>query len=299
MKKKYKYLIALIIFVIGVSISIFCYWNSQPYYKKYHYIAHALGGIDGQDYSNSQEALEYAYSNGTRLMEVDFMFTSDNRLVCRHKWSDDMGDELSEEDIPDYQTFMSSKIYGAYTPLDIETIIRFAMNHPDVYFITDVKSYKEDMYEMLEVISETSQLLGFTEYDKRFIIQFYNYENYQQIKDDFNFQNYIFTLYRMKSEIKKNGVDIKVITMPENYLTKEISSKLKENDLALYVHTINSRKSWVKLMIMGVNGIYTDYITPVSMLLLVVKGLVSGTAMILLLLGSIFGIKKIRNRNNK
>lgn len=52
-----------------------------------NYIAHALGGIDGQTYTNSKEAIENSYNKGVRLFEVDVKLTSDNKLVCVHGWS--------------------------------------------------------------------------------------------------------------------------------------------------------------------------------------------------------------------
>lgn len=51
------------------------------------YLAHALGGIDGQTYTNSKEAIENSYNKGVRLFEVDVKLTSDNKLVCVHGWS--------------------------------------------------------------------------------------------------------------------------------------------------------------------------------------------------------------------
>lgn len=270
MKKKIKYLMGTLLLIGMVSFILYFYWNSQPYYKKYHYIAHALGGIDDKTYTNSKEALEYSYSQGNRLMEVDFVITSDKQLVARHRWSDELEDNFSKENIPNLDTFLSSKILGKYTPVDIKTIILFAMEHPDVYFITDIKSYKKEMIDMLKAIEETSRELGFTDFTKRFIIQVYNYDNYELVSGDFQFENYIFTLYRMVDVFKDNEFNqviqfcvdnqIDVITIPKKYITKEIVQKAKENDIFIYVNTINSRKEMLKLRLMGVNGVYTDFI---------------------------------------
>lgn len=49
-------------------------------------IAHAGGGINSQNYSNSLEALEYNYQQGFRYFEIDFSWTSDAQLVCLHDW---------------------------------------------------------------------------------------------------------------------------------------------------------------------------------------------------------------------
>jgi glycerophosphoryl diester phosphodiesterase len=275
MKKNIKYSLIAIIGILVIVIITFLYWRIQPYYKKYHYVAHALGGIEGLEYSNSLEALNSSYSMGTRLMEVDLLYTSDGHLICRHKWSDNLGDGFSEQNIPDYNTFISSKINNVYTTLDIESIIRFAMENPDVYFITDTKSTDIDICEMLEVIKDTAKKLGYKDVDRQFIIQFYNYDDYERISQKFSFQNYIFTLYRMKGELKQNGIanildfcvkkDIKVVTLPKEYATKEICRQLKENGITSYVHTVDSRKIWFKFQLMGIDGIYTNDIYPLKM----------------------------------
>lgn len=270
MYKKIKYLLG-VFSIIGILFFIFyVYWNSQPYYKKYHYIAHALGGIDNKKYTNSKEAMEYSYMMGNRLMEVDLVLTSDKQLVARHKWSNDLEDDFSEENIPNLDTYLSSKIYGSYTPVDIKTIISFAMKHPDVYIITDVKSYKNEMMDMLEIIEKTSTELGFTDFTKRFIIQVYNYENYELVSNNFQFNNYMFTLYRMVDVFKENEIDnllqfcsdnqIKTVTIPIKYITREIVEKAKEKDILIYVNTVNSRKEMIRLRFMGVNGVFTDFI---------------------------------------
>lgn len=274
MKKTTKYHVITVISFITIICMLIIYWNIQPYYKKYSYIAHALGGIDNQDYTNSKEALEYSYSMGYRVMEVDLLFTSDRHLVCRHNWNDKFEDGFSEDNIPDYKTFMNSKIYGKYTPIDIETIIRFAMKHPDVSFITDSKLGDFDISKIAEEIISASKKLGYKDYNKQIIIQFYNYDDYKKLTREYDFQNYIFTLYKMQGELKENGVDniiafciennIKVVTLPEKYVTEERSVSFRENDITLLTHTVDNRKAWNNFMKMGVDGIYTNYITPVK-----------------------------------
>ncbi|WP_099469164.1 glycerophosphodiester phosphodiesterase family protein [Konateibacter massiliensis] len=287
-KKKY-----IIVSVIGIFIFItllLVYRYQQPYYKKYHYIAHALGGIDDKAYTNSMEAMEYSYSKGFRVLEVDLSFTKDKRLVARHEWSDDLGDNFSDENIPTYEEFMETKVYGTYTPVGIEEIIQFAMEHPDVYFVTDTKEYETGIYDMLQVIEDTSKSLGYTQASRQFVIQFYTYENYEEIQKSFDFKNYIFTLYNIKSELKENGIDnilewclennIKVVTLPKAYATKENVSKLEKSGITTYTHTVDSLSRWKKLQEAGVSGVYTNFINPI-------KQYIKGTIKISAILGAV------------
>ncbi len=302
MNRKIKYLMGTLILIIMALLIFYIYWNNQPYYKKYHYIAHALGGIDNKKYTNSKEAMEYSYMMGNRLMEVDLVLTSDKQLVARHKWSNDLGDDFSEEYVPDLNTYLSSKIFGTYTPVDIKAIILFAMEHPDVYFITDIKSYKNEMIDMLEMIEKTSNELGFTDFTKRFIIQVYNYENYELVNQKFQFDNYMFTLYRMVDVFEENGIDyliqfcidnqIKTITIPKEYITQEITKKAKNKGIFIYVNTINSRKEMIKLRLMGVNGVFTDYIYSYKIVESIVKLVVFVIGVILIITLFLYIIKR-------
>lgn len=310
MKKK-----NILIIVLGVLIaaavlilSLNLYRSKQPYYKKYHYIAHALGGIDHRDYTNSKEALELSYANGYRLMEVDFLYTSDGYLVCRHNWNNNLEDGFSKENIPNYNTFMKSKMYGKYTTLDIADIIQFAMDHPDVYFVTDFKSYTYDICDAIEALQNTVKKMGYQNLNNQFVFQCYSYEDYERINQRFSFNNYILTLYRMKDILKEeNGMDeivdfcvknnIKVVTLPKKYATYENCKKLKAKGIQVYSHTINSLKEWIELRKIGVDGIYTDYISPLLICKLLIIGVVGFFLLIIIIFLSyqkILAIKKKR-----
>ena len=54
--------------------------NDDPY----GYVAHALGSIDGQIYTNSKEAFERNYAAGFRLFEVDLVQLKDGTVLAAH-----------------------------------------------------------------------------------------------------------------------------------------------------------------------------------------------------------------------
>lgn len=54
--------------------------NDDPY----SYVAHALGSIDGQLYTNSKEAFERNYAAGFRLFEVDLVQLKDGTVLAAH-----------------------------------------------------------------------------------------------------------------------------------------------------------------------------------------------------------------------
>ena len=59
----------------------------SPWYERYNVIAHAFGGIDSYDYTNSYEALVANYNLGTRVFEIDIATTSNGDLVLLHEWN--------------------------------------------------------------------------------------------------------------------------------------------------------------------------------------------------------------------
>ncbi len=101
-------------------------------------IAHAGGAIDGHVYTNCLEALDLNYSKGFRKFELDILKTSDGHLVAAHDWK--LWKEITNYQgalPPDRCDFLSSKILGQYTPLDIKRINLWFQNHPDASLVTD------------------------------------------------------------------------------------------------------------------------------------------------------------------
>jgi len=118
-------------------------------YAKY-FIAHAGGAIDGINYTNCLEALDLSYSKGCKLFELDLIKTTDDKFVAAHHWEqyktmidypgtiDDT--PLSEEE------FLSFKIHGKYTPMNMERINLWFQNHPDAILVTDKTNDPEKIY---------------------------------------------------------------------------------------------------------------------------------------------------------
>lgn len=76
-------------------------------FTAYRLIAHAMGSIRDQPYTNAYEAMIANYEKGTRVFEIDFMLTSDRKAVARHEWTANMSkmlgqdQELPEENRPE------------------------------------------------------------------------------------------------------------------------------------------------------------------------------------------------------
>lgn len=243
--------------------------TTQPqssWYTTYSVIAHAMGSVNGVDYTNSKEAFEQSYKKGYRVFEIDLSFTSDNRIVLWHDWEEDTGKYVKQSGrkIPTYEFFMSHKICKKYTPLSLEDLIDIMESHPDIYVVTDSKetNYLSILKSLVKESKEDDTILN------RFIIQFYEYDQYAKIQKVYSFKNCLFTIYNLRdrnldhigSFCKKNKIP--VVGVPPKYAgNKRDVVKLKEYGVYVYTYTINKPKNARFYKQCGIDGIYTDSIT--------------------------------------
>lgn len=262
-KKKLVMILSILILAglaIMTGISYNEYKNAE-WYEKYPIICHEGGAIGEVSYTNSKEAFENSISKGHKVFEVDFLYTSDNHLVARHNWNDEITEGFSRDNKPDYETFMNTKIYDMYTPLSIENIIDYMKNNKDIYVVT-VKDYISVLNTIVEAAKVSSS--DYKNILDRFIIQFYKYDQLDNIKSVGEFDKFILTLYRMKEEDRDfdtisrfcvdNGVD--VLTVPQKSALKDNLNIAKSYGLYTYTHTINSEKGLSSMKC----GVYTECI---------------------------------------
>lgn len=236
-------------------------------------IMHALGGIDGFDYTNSLEAFEYNYSHGVKTFEIDFSRTSDNQLVCWHSWSEtQINSQYPLETIPTRNEFLNTKILNHYTPLSPEDLFILMKEHDDIWIITDTKDtdwniVQDDFRLLLEAAQKTDSM----EVLNRLIVQLYTYEMYDAIEEIYSFPMYILTLYKI------GGIDthsftkhcrfcashgINNLTMWVNWVTPELVEIARRYHINIYIHTVNNLSQVQNMKSMGVVGFYTDFLLP-------------------------------------
>ena len=166
--------------------------DNDAWYGKYNVIAHSGGGIDNYKKTNSKEAWQFAYDNGTRIFDADLSFTSDKIIVLRHEWSDDLQqDNISEENIPSYDEFMNTLIYKRYHPMSIFDVIDFMKKNEDCFVACDFKDGIEILEGLVSVFSQEKCLSLFD----RMVISIYDYNDYYQAKKLYNFKNFAIRQY--------------------------------------------------------------------------------------------------------
>lgn len=250
-------------------------WNHT-----YRVMAHALGGIDNYDYTNSLEAFYQNYNEGTRLFEIDLDTTSDGDICLIHTWEDfrnkltDIGGDwpMSTEE------FKKAKIHGKYKTVMFKDLLELMNEIPDFYIIIDSKTFdiegSEVMYNKMieEVDSVNPELIN------RIIPQAYTPDMYVFLDENYNFNKIIFTLYhyyvdsdgqKIYQFVKEHKVPVVVMHMDNEWATKVITdiyayAEMQDNEesFSIYIHTVNDMKKAMEII--NKNhfwGIYSDFIT--------------------------------------
>lgn len=229
-------------------------------------IIHAGGTIAGpsgifRTYTNSAEALVNAYRAGNRVMEFDFLQTSDGRLACLHDWLPSFSPSIRKGVPMSLQAWLQAKVYGELTPLCLESLAAFMREHPDLYVVTDVK---DGNAAAAAIIAKTCPDLI-----DRFIIQIYKDSEYAQIRK-LGFQNIIYTLYNLSSSAKRDTRRLTEFaaahpllgyTYPEELRWVEgYTEKMKKTGVMLFVHTVNAREVMDACYSEGFTAIYSDHV---------------------------------------
>jgi glycerophosphoryl diester phosphodiesterase len=259
-------LIVLIIMCFGFVCSFGCRQTDhahEPNGFQVERIAHAGGGYEGRDYTNSYQALTANLKLGFVYFEVDFVFTSDNHLVCLHDWGDEFKRIFGAraEPLPSQKQFeILAAEHPEFTNCTAQGLAEWMLQNPSAVIITDVKDNN------LVALSDLHSIIP--DPDRRLIPQIYQPEEYAEVKA-LGFQQLIWTLYRF------NGGDEAVIaqvaemqspvavTMPTQRAETGLALSLKNLGIPTYVHTINDlAESERFLSKLNVSEIYTDFLSP-------------------------------------
>lgn len=251
--------------------------------REYRVIAHALGGIDGYDYTNSLEAFQYNYDHGTRVFEIDLETTLDGDICLTHTWEDfrykltDLGGDKDEQ--LSTEEFMNTKIHGKYTTMLFKDILALMQKYKDFYVVIDSKMFDAEgtrwIYDKMieEINSVNPELIN------RIVPQAYNPEIIDILQNEYKFPEIIYTLYsiydktdgeKIYQTVKDKGIRIVVMHMDNDWAEKVIKSvvdyAILDNDrrwqFNVYIHTINDINS-AKEIVNDYHffGIYSDDIT--------------------------------------
>ncbi|MBQ8617744.1 MAG: hypothetical protein IJ418_09590 [Clostridia bacterium] len=233
-----------------------------------HLIAHAFGGVNGAVYTNSLEAFEANYALGHRVFEVDFDLTQpEQTLVATHDDEQWNKRTVNDPSVPfTYENFMNSKMDGQYTVLDYEDIINLMIQYPDIYIVTDTK-----YVDSPSIYLQFAQLIRCALFKddtvlSRIIPQIYHTDMLGQIMQMYPFESVILTLYatvmtpqEVADFCRETGVGF--VTAPMYGINQETLDLWNEQGLIVASHTSNDREETQELFSMGLDMMYTDFLT--------------------------------------
>lgn len=234
---------------------------------KHKLIAHGGGSIEGKVYTNSVEAFEKNYKKGFRLFEIDFLLSSDGRLVSRHSWDDNYGQDFKKSELPLlYDEFMNKKYYSKFTPMDFQMLVKLMERYSDVFVIIDGKTHSADdtliLYKQIgkEIQENDRNIL------KRFIPQMF-YESDLEIIREVGFNELLYVVgredftYQSIAEYCKNN-NIKAVSLGKKITNKKFIDILKKHEILVYTYTLNKPREIRKYFKMGVHGFFSDFVSP-------------------------------------
>jgi len=249
-------------------------------WTEYRLIAHGMGGMDGKTITNSLEAFTANYKKGFRVFEADLRLSSDGKLVALHDWTAFLygargrGKPDPRDRKPvDWTTFKSLKVDRKYDTLDISDIVGLLETHPDAYIVTDTKDRTEELVRQeFTRIADALALSPLPDVGDRIIPQVYSPEMYEVIQSLYPFSNYIYTLYGSNvtdAEVirfVKKTPKIRAVTMPTSRVNAAFASKLAKLGVRAYTHTVNDPSEYESYRKLGIDGIYTDFLSPEELL---------------------------------
>lgn len=247
----------LSVFFAFCSVSVFSFDKTT----QQEFVIHATGSLNGHSYLNSVESLEKSIKTGN-LIEIDFMLTKDEGIVCTHLFENIQG--FSAQNRPTYDEFKNYKIkYGEeqYTPLTFDYVLQKFKENKNFKVVFDTKeAYPNFILEkMLKKAGEHG-----IDLKKRMIVQVYSKESYIDLCS-MNFDEYWFTNYKARYTPKKlkqyfeNAKNVTTIILyAEDWeYFKMLSFKTNKK---VAVHTINDPHMIDYMFNHGVDYIYTDLI---------------------------------------
>ena len=236
--------------------------DNYKIYKKdiTRFIAHAGGEINNDIYTNSLEALDLNYSRGFRFFELDILKTYDNELVAVHNWKEWAEKSNYSGPIPPTKNqFLKYNIDEQYTPLDMDLINKWFMEHDDAILITDK-------------VNDVNLMMEKFYFKERLQMELYSLESLNEaIKNEVDVllsHHVFFQLGEDRINILKNlNIDKVTFSRHNLYKKKKILEDLKKNKIKVFIYHVNEKIEdyvyfnedyVVKYEMDNIYGIYAD-----------------------------------------
>lgn len=216
------------------------------------FIAHAGGAIQGYTYTDSADALHLAIANGFRLIEIDFIRTSDGHLVAAHDWKHWRKITGSARQQPTLEQFLRTPILGRFSPMSFEQVADIFAKNPRLVLVTD----KTDDFEYLAS--------SFPDPD-RLLVEVFKKEDLARGRQAGLRHLMPSTLWGrddMATLIQKHGVRFLAISTRQLATHAEAVKDFLDRGVCTYAFSTNQTTFVEAHLTKDLFGVYTDYYVP-------------------------------------
>ncbi|PKO83515.1 MAG: hypothetical protein CVU17_07945 [Betaproteobacteria bacterium HGW-Betaproteobacteria-11] len=242
-------------------------------------IAHALGTVDDLTYTDSREAFAASVRRGFRWFEVDLVETRDGRLVACHTLgplTKELGSTLHIGELT-HQQFMAGRLYGRYTPLDLEGVLALVEQHPEIRLILDVKNsanriqdddlgHSPEAYRRIHrkiwaaLKSRTPEVIG------RVYPQLYAPADADILRREAGYVHWIFTTYRFHAADQEiiaaaaRDPQMVAVAFEKKRFRQATAERLRVLGKGIWIFVVNEEDQASTLTSLGADGFYTDFL---------------------------------------
>jgi len=218
-------------------------------------IAHGLGPWL-EDEPNTMKTFYAGLGRGFRIFEVDLALTRDDSVICYHGAAD-----AQDIDTLTYRGYLTLMARRGSAPCTIRDLVREARNRPQVRFVLDVKNRFERLYSLVRAA------IGGPELGRQFIPQVYFFEQLAVVRETPFFGGAIFTSYRSALTTRQifsyaSELGVKAVTITVARFER-MRTPIPPG-LHVFVHPVDDPFVAMKMRSQGVAGIYTSYVSPMS-----------------------------------
>ena len=236
--------------------------KEDAWYSKTDMIAHAGGIYNNKDHTNSKEAVDnYLMStvdDEIRVIELDFDYTSDDKLVCSHLYRD-----KGFNYVPTYEEYMNY-INDGYTPIDFNDVINYMEQNNNLYIMVDTKVENHTDKTVVDIANYMINNMP-KEYIDRLIFQLYLPTQKEQMMKLYKFkeENLVLSLYKgypMINETLRDAYkyNFSVILFNKKFFDDDELKRLVNKNFVTVVYTVNKQSEKDKLIDKGVSTFITD-----------------------------------------